>query len=178
MHSVTLHQLVFFILCTTLVVAVIYDYLWRRIPNLVSLSGWVIAPIAYLFIDGMPGLQSSLLGFGLILLLTFPLFVFKWMGAGDVKLMAAVGAYVGGELAPYVLFGIVMSGAVAAVLLLAYHRILLVTVSRIKASVGISLATKSMFYLGPDEAGKRIVLPYAIPIMAGTLIALFTLNKF
>ena len=165
-------------LCATLFVAAIFDYLQHRIPNLISLSGWCIAPLANLYLDGMTGFQSSILGLGFILVLTFPLFVFGWMGAGDIKLMATVGAYVGLGWSPYVLFGIVLTGAVFALLMLGYHRLLAETASRIKTSVGISIVTKRMFYPGASDAGKTIVLPYAIPIMVGTLITLVILNKF
>ncbi len=90
------------ILLTLVVGAAIYDVRYRRIPNWLTLSG-VLAGIAmntFLYWDSPQrwygcifALKGLGLGFGLYLLL----YALRAMGAGDVKLMAAVGAMVGWE---------------------------------------------------------------------------------
>lgn len=165
-------------LLATLVAAALFDCRSRRIPNWLSLSGWIFAPLLYLYLDGFSGLQASGYGLALTLLLTFPLFAIGWMGAGDVKLMAAAGAYVGIDMALPLLLGIFVSGGVLALAVLAWRHSLSSSLSRISASVGLSVAAKKAVYIGSGEGERQIILPYAIPILVGTLLTLFTMNYF
>ncbi len=77
------------------VVAGIYDIRYRRIPN------WLVLPAIPLgfalgaFLDPWQGLWNSLLGFGLAVLIYLPMYALRGMGAGDVKLAAALGALAG-----------------------------------------------------------------------------------
>jgi len=158
--------------------AAVFDYRTKRIPNWLSFSGWFLAPLVHLYLSGGDGIQASVLGLALMLALTFPLFALGWMGAGDVKLMTSVGAYVGIGLAFYVLLGILITGGVFAIVMLAYKQSLAGTLIRIKTSLGLSVAANKPVYIGPDEEASKIVLPYAVPIMVGTVLTLYTLSNF
>jgi prepilin peptidase CpaA len=75
--------------------AAIYDIRERRIPNWLVLAG-MLAGIAWnLYADGWAGLAHAAEGLGLGFVLYFPLYLLKARGAGDVKLLAAVGAIAG-----------------------------------------------------------------------------------
>jgi prepilin peptidase CpaA len=77
-------------------IAAVYDVLYRRIPNWLTLSG-VLAGIAlnsFLY-EGWPGFRLSLLGLAVAFAGYFSLYSLRAMGGGDVKLMAAIGALVG-----------------------------------------------------------------------------------
>src|SRR5579864_198684 len=81
--------------------AAVYDLKFRRIPNRLVLVGLVLGiglnPILYewMGLGWWDGLKLSGLGLGLAFLIYFPLYLLRAMGAGDVKLMAAVGSIVG-----------------------------------------------------------------------------------
>jgi len=72
---------------------------YRRIPNWLNMLGLVLgmALNSWLIVDGRPwpGLVFSLKGMGLAFGVYFLLYAVRAMGAGDVKLMAAIGALVG-----------------------------------------------------------------------------------
>jgi prepilin peptidase CpaA len=106
------------LLIALVITACVYDIRVRRIPNWLVLAGLVIGLGLNLFLFGWPGLKSSLLGVGLAALIYFPLYLLRGMGAGDVKLMAAVGALVGP--APWFVIFVITSivGGLAAVTLL------------------------------------------------------------
>ncbi|TWT90665.1 Type IV leader peptidase family protein [Pseudobythopirellula maris] len=82
----------------TLVVAAVIDGLQLKVPNWITfpmiVSGWVycttLGPYA-----GWEGLLYSLVGTAVGLLLLLPAYAIGGMGAGDVKLMAGIGAWVG-----------------------------------------------------------------------------------
>ena len=77
--------------------AAVYDVRYRRIPNWLTVAG-VLAGLALNgFLDqNRPGLfVSSMLGLAIAFVVYFVLYALRAMGAGDVKLMAAVGAVVG-----------------------------------------------------------------------------------
>jgi len=86
------------VLIVLVLAAAVYDVRYRRIPNWISVSGAAIglALNAFLY-GGVSGLLFSLKGLGLGFGAYFLLYVIRAMGAGDVKLMGAVGSLVGWE---------------------------------------------------------------------------------
>src|ERR1700689_4273619 len=83
------------VLVLIVVTAGIYDLRYRRIPNWLVLAGLVMGFGLNTFLFELTGLTRAALGMGLALLIYFPLYLLRAMGAGDAKLMAAVGSVVG-----------------------------------------------------------------------------------
>jgi prepilin peptidase CpaA len=107
------------------VAAAVHDARSRRIPNRLTLpaiaAGFLISAVA----GGWPGLESAiwgaLLGGGIF----FLFFVVGGMGGGDVKLMAAVGAWAGlQQVTPILLASAVAGGIVAIVYMIAEGTVL------------------------------------------------------
>jgi prepilin peptidase CpaA len=99
--------------------AALYDLRYRRIPNWVVLIGLLLGLGANTRLFGWAGLQRSALGLGVAFLVYFPLYLLRGMGAGDVKLMAAVGSIVGWVDWIGIFFLTAIVGGLAAVALLA-----------------------------------------------------------
>jgi prepilin peptidase CpaA len=102
------------VLDALLVVAAIIDWRTFRLPNWLTLGGLAAALVISTLPQGM-GLEESLLGAGTGLILFLPLYAIGTTGAGDVKLMAMVGAFLG---LPHVLFAILLTfiaGGVASI---------------------------------------------------------------
>lgn len=87
------------------------DLAVRRIPNFLSLGAALFATV-FLVVSGMTVLganwQAALVGMALGLLLTLPAYLARWLGAGDVKLMLAIGLLGGwqGVLVSFVVAGL------------------------------------------------------------------------
>lgn len=87
------------ILNTVLIILVfsgaILDWKYRKIPNWLTFGGFFLAVVIHACSSGLAGILSSVLGFLVGLLLLLIPYLLGGMGAGDVKLLGAVGALVG-----------------------------------------------------------------------------------
>lgn len=157
------------VLLLGLVVAGITDVRSSRVPNILTLplalSGLGFHTIA----DSGNGLVFSLEGLGLGLVLLLGFYVYGGMGAGDVKLLAAVGAVVG----PYSVFvGFLFTalfGGLYAVALMIWQLGLSQTAERIKI---ILVSMVIMKVNVADSLGETSLpkLRYALVIGLGTLV--------
>ena len=75
-----------------LLTALYFDLRERRIPNALVLPCAAVGMVLQTVMPGAAGLSASLLGFIFGLAVLLPLFAFGKFGAGDVKLLAALGA--------------------------------------------------------------------------------------
>src|SRR5947209_11249935 len=76
-------------------VAAYTDLRSRRIPNWLTLSAAVIGLGLNLALGGAAGGLTAVLGLGLGLAMLLPFYLLRAVGAGDVKLLAALGALLG-----------------------------------------------------------------------------------
>ena len=141
----------------------------RRIPNrlvvIIALLG-----ISYSVVAGraLPGLESSFGGMATGLVCWLPFYVLGWLGAGDVKMFAAAGAWLGPVKA---LEGSLVAALIGAILALLW----MLRVKGIRNSLEtLTLATGSPGVLS-NSANKtetsRGTLPYGIAMAAGALWA-------
>lgn len=155
------------VLAAGLAVAVVIDLRSRRIPNL--LTALMAATGLGLAATGSSGLTvaASLGGMVLGLLLMMPGHALGATGAGDVKLMAAVGAIVGpGLIVPAFLFTCIAGGVLATGVAL-HRRRLAETV----AGTGrlIAAPAKARTEIQGAAASRRFA--YGPAIAAGSVIA-------
>lgn len=173
----TLQWLSLCLLSGVLLGAVAGDLRARRIPNTLVIYGCLLglalqalaAPGAALFPGAEPGLAAGLLGGLAGLGLFLPLYVFRVMGAGDVKLVAMTGVWLGAQGVLHAVAWTLLAGGVLA-LAVAAHGGLLRQVGRnllLIAGAGV-LRTASQGFVAsaPVQATGR--LPYAVAIAIGT----------
>lgn len=157
------------------VVAAILDVRSRRIPNWLTLPGIIAGIAANTWLQGWAGLKLSLLGFGAASLVYGVLFALRAMGGGDVKLMAAIGAFSGPDQW-FVIFVLtsILGGVFALVTLLVRGGL-----GRVLRNIGVILWSlvrlRSPHVERPEldvtHAAAR-TLPHGAAIAAGTLIYL------
>lgn len=102
-------------------VAAGFDIRYRRIPNWLVLIGIVTGFAWNCYASGWSGLGHAAAGLGLGFALYFPLYLLRARGAGDVKLLAAVGAIVGPGNCVWVCLLTALLGGVIAIILVASH---------------------------------------------------------
>jgi prepilin peptidase CpaA len=156
-----------------MVLAAILDLRSRRIPNALTVTG-AAAALVLRAPQGWEALAEGVLGLGLALLVTVPFFLVKAMGGGDVKLMAAVGAFMGPRelIGACLLIGL-LGGVVA--LVEAIRRGALRTVLINVAYMMIRLVSPIRRELSPTlSAPSAMTIPYGVPIALGALVWWFS----
>jgi prepilin peptidase CpaA len=109
-------------LLALLATATISDLRARRIPNGVTLGGTALGLLINAVAFGAGALGLALLGFALCLVCMLPLYVSGGTAAGDVKLMAMVGAFLGPVNGIAALLLTLVAGAVLAALAIATRK--------------------------------------------------------
>ena len=160
----------------TLIVAAVIDGKKLKVPNYITfpmiVSGWVFNTA----VSGWEGLGLSLLGTVVGLGLLLPAYAIGGMGAGDVKLLAGVGAWVGGTHTFYAFcLSAVIGGVIAVAMVVCRrgwtkHKHQFFMIMNEIATVGspTELAT-----IAAERKSSMMLLPYGIPIAIGTILYFF-----
>lgn len=149
------------------------DLAWRRIPNALTLTGLGLA-LALRSLGGGSAVVSGLIGACLGLALSLPLFALGGMGGGDVKLITAVGAFLGPYRLVVALLATALVGGVMAVAAALRKRALLRTV-RSSGTVVTGLLWRLVGEKPqlPTLGGKSAIrIPYGVAIALGALVGL------
>lgn len=165
-----------FLLTVILVPSAIADYREEKIPNYFSMAGWVAGPAMHFWLSGMDGLLHASLGFGLLFGLTFPLWLIKWFGAADVKLIASVGAIVGGIQALSVLVGIFIFGFIMALLRMVVKGEFTAMLRAIYFWPAWSRGGDDVTKADRGSQIKKGTIPYAVPIAFGSLLTILYMH--
>ncbi len=120
------------------IVAGVFDWRWRRIPNWLTVSGFVTGVVVNTVFAGLPGMEAALLGTLVGLVLVMPLVLIRSLGAGDWKLTGALGAFLGPRQLILVLIGsFLLAGVMAFAVVIWTGRLkqTLVNIARILGSL-------------------------------------------
>lgn len=165
-------------LVSVVVSAAFYDVRTRKIPNWLNLSGLVLGlGLNTLLLHGH-GIVVALLGLGLSLLVYVPLYLIRGMGAGDVKLMAAVGSIAGPQNWLVIFLVTAILGGIAAGALVFCKRRIPETLGNLATIVGELVHGKAPFRKDPEldmRSRRSLGLPHGAVIAAGSLAFLFTI---
>jgi prepilin peptidase CpaA len=152
--------------------ACVTDLRTRRIPNMLTFSA-AVGALGYHAFGGWIGLAGSIGGLLLGLALFLPIYLLRGMGAGDVKLLAALGAWLGPASVAWVAIYAAIAGgimAVAVALGAGYLRPMLANVWLLLTHWRVS-GVKPLDSVTLD-GGRGPRLAYAVPIAAGLLCAI------
>lgn len=159
------------VLAVLLLVAAWGDIKRHRIPNTLILTGLALAIACGAWRAGFAGLLSAGGGFALGLAIFLPFYLLRALGAGDVKLMAVVGAFVGPAGLIGAIFGTFLAGGLMALLLGWHAGVVGQMLKNIKAMllggfIDVRLKQMPIMDTNLQSVGK---LPYAVAIATGTL---------
>lgn len=155
----------------TTVIAADSDFRSRTIPNRLTLTALLAALACHAFAGGMHGLSAAAWGAAVGGGILLPGWLLGWMGAGDVKLMAAVGAWVAWPVSLTSTLVTLIAGGVIALIVALRHRALGRSL-RGAAAMG-AWAALLPGRKGPPPAASDLRFPFAAAILAGSMISLW-----
>jgi prepilin peptidase CpaA len=170
-------QSILIIVLTMLLITAIYtDIRWLRIPNWLTFSAMGAGLVLHAWLDGMQGALFSLAGLGVGMGLFVLPYICRAMGAGDVKLMAAIGSIIGvtGSLSVGLLS--VLAGGLYALGAMTYQWGIAATSRRLAFAAYGALAAGGSTWTGDLQLPFK--LRYGLAIAAGTLLFLAGLHPF
>lgn len=164
------------VLLAVLSIACITDIRSRRIPNRLLMAGLASGWLILIYQQGALGLLDGFLGLGLGLTLLIIPFALGGIGAGDVKLLALVGALKGPAFVFHSFLAMALAGGMMAAALLMSRRELKPAIGRIGSSLtNWTLAgfSTDSFRSASESWSKQEMsqtLPYGVCIAVGVLV--------
>lgn len=167
-----------------------FDLKERKIPNKITFTGILIGILFNIITGGWMGLLQSLLGMFAGLAIFFLPFVMGGMGAGDVKLMGAIGALMGWQFSLMTALYSALVGGVMVIIHLFYTGKLRETIKKMLYSL-INLLLQFVSRLGYNETVfkvhkkfskngqdyKKIYIPYGVAIAGGAVLVLIAYKQ-
>jgi prepilin peptidase CpaA len=145
------------------------DVRTRTIPNRLTFSALLLGLAVHGALAGAEGLRSSLVGMAVAGGVLLPGWLFRWMGAGDVKLMAAVGAWLAWPQALIAVLASLVTGGAISLIVAARRRVLRQALVG-AATIGAAALARSSV-TPPVTTGVRF--PFALAVLAGSTFALW-----
>lgn len=159
----------------TLIVAAVIDGMKLKVPNWITFpmiaSGWIYSA-AFSPYAGWEGLFLSLVGTAVGLAVLMPAYAVGGMGAGDVKLMAGVGAWMWGTVTIYAFaVSAIVGGVIAIVMVLSQgawskHK---TQFWSILTEFAVVKNPEVLAGIAAERKSRMFLLPYGIPIAIGTI---------
>ena len=158
------------------IVAAYTDLRWRKIPNWLTASGFVAGLALQLGLFGARGLRTATLGCCLALAIYVPLFALRATGAGDVKLMAVLGAFLGTQLWLLLFVLTAVTGGIAALGLLLLRGSSTAAFVNASFILGELLQGRLPYRSRASldiQSSQAITLPHALPVLVATILLLY-----
>lgn len=171
-----MHDGMIIALSALLLLAAWHDLRHYRIPNWLVVTGSVVAILLHGLLSAGAGWQATLLGLMAGFAIFLPFYLLRVMGAGDVKLMAMVGAFVGpGAIVSVTLYVLVAGGVLAIGMTLLRGRMAQL-LDNLKLMLLLKMARSPDWRLPIDATAATTgnKLPYGVAIASGTIVYLLT----
>jgi prepilin peptidase CpaA len=151
-------------------IAGVTDWRSRRIPNWLTVSGLVLGIAANSLPNGRSGAKESLLGAGLGLALLLPFVVIRSLGAGDWKLVGAIGACLGPHHLLTILFVTILINGLMALAMIVWKKRLRQTAR----NLGHMLASMLTLHLPGEELTldnpQAVKVPFGVAVAAAVIL--------
>jgi len=161
------------ILCVVLIVAAVIDVWKLKVPNWITfpliIAGWIF----WTSVHGWSGLGFTLFGTAVGLSLLLVPYAIGGMGAGDVKLLAGVGAWVGAATVFWAFCLSAMVGGLMAAAMMLYRRYFKgQSVDHFKHILFEFVYLRNISAISEAATLRKssmMLLPYGLPLTVGTI---------
>lgn len=178
------------ILLVIILVSGFFDLKERKIPNKITFTGILVGILFNLFTGGWMGFLQGILGLSVGLTIFFLPFAMGGMGAGDVKLMGAIGALMGWRFSVMTAIYSAIVGGIMVLIHLLYtgklretFKKMLYAMINILLQFAIRLGYNETVYRAHEKFSKndhdykKIYIPYGVAIAGGAVLVLVAYNQ-
>lgn len=159
-----------FLLIPLAIIIGYYDVRYRRIPNPFVLATLIGGLTINFILGGLPGIYASVGGCLLAFALMLMLHIFGAMGAGDVKLFAAIGAVTGAPLVLPTFVIVILTGGLLALVTIVRAGVVVSTMQKVlQIFVGLLPGWEMPRFAIPSD--RRHTIPYGVAITIGSVIS-------
>ena len=171
-------QVIWILTLALTISAALLDWRSRRIPNWLTVPGFLSGVTLHVVLNGWQGLRFALAGGALALMLLLPLVMLRALGAGDWKLMGAVGAFLGWKLFLFVMFGSILASGFMAI-------VQMIRVGRVAETFrNMWTLLKGFFVFGlkknPQislDNPRLLKLPFGVAVAAATIVCFWAAHR-
>lgn len=156
-----------------LLTASISDLRNNRIPNWLTLTAIVVGLSWHAFSAGLNGFLSGFYGLALGMAFLMAFYLLGGTGAGDVKLMGAVGAFLGPWGVLNAFLWTALAGGVYSLGMILFDSRLKPMRMALASTATHFFYSKRLTYNKPEIVGRRPKLCYGVAIAVGTITSLF-----
>src|SRR5699024_6741082 len=162
-----------YILFIVLIIALITDIKYKKIPNWLTVGALAVGIISHLITGGIDGLIFSFYGLLVASAIFIFLHIFKAIGAGDVKLFVAIGSLVGMRMVlDITMYAIIFAGVIGLVILLVTKTFLRNVASAIFSFVNAFLS-KKLEPLEEFKVTKGTKFPFMYAVMPAVVVSYY-----
>jgi prepilin peptidase CpaA len=155
---------------TLAIAAAAFDLRTRRIPNVLVLLGLIVAvPVQWIAQDGSAGLWQGMEGLATGIAVLLPFYLLRAFGAGDVKLMGALGALAGPSAVLLIALATFVVGGLWSLIVVVHRRQLRHAGNSLFLMFAGLAQHKAQAATGEASLGR---LPYGVAIALGTMLVM------
>lgn len=166
--TLIIHIIVFIII----IISIYTDTRYYKVLNKIIYPSMFLGIVVSVFNQGWNGVKSSVLG---ILLITLGLFIFyalNFLGAGDIKLLAAVGAFLGYKETIYISLYSFLGGGIIALILLIVRKNGKKRFEKLFNYLKLSFFLAKVLEYETDKNDKNSIFRFTYGVLIGYLIYL------
>ncbi|MBI4682837.1 MAG: prepilin peptidase [Nitrospirae bacterium] len=159
------------LLAALLLIAIINDLRFRKVPNILTYPAMVTAIAYNSSLSGLEGLLFSVEGIGLGIGVLILFYFAGGMGAGDVKLLGAVGGFLGPQGVFIAFLFIAIIGGIHALTVLTFKGYVKEALKRYYLMLKAFILTGRIVFIPPSGGEMKLRLCYGVSIAIGTFLA-------
>ncbi|WP_110933729.1 A24 family peptidase [Paenibacillus bouchesdurhonensis] len=157
-----------------LAAAFVTDIRTMKIPNTITITGTLLGTAYHVITNGGQGFvfsaKGAAVGFGIMAIL----YVVRAVGGGDVKLFAAIGAWVGVPLTlSMLLYSIVAAGCIGILILICRREVVMRLGAVLRSVIGIIVLRSASPVQALTAKDKPLTFPFMLAVLPGSIMAVY-----
>lgn len=163
---------------TLVLLSLVNDIRTSKISNKITVSFICMGLIINIYQEGISGLYDSLAGCFLPLLLLFPLYSLKMLGAGDIKVFCSIGSIMGIKLGILIIIFSFLSGGILAFIIMIIRKNFKTRMKYIFNFIKSCILTRSIqSYPDFSEGHGDFRFRFSYAIVCGTILCLILMKS-